>query len=75
MFANVGALPPEVADRVTLNHRYVYRPPFDVPGWRPESGRLTLTYASQIHVCFREVDEETGKTTILDYARWTNVAR
>ena len=68
VFANVGALPPEVADRVTLNHRYVYRPPFDVPDWRTKSGRLTLTYASQIHVCVLEVEEETGKTTILDYA-------
>jgi 2-furoyl-CoA dehydrogenase large subunit len=28
---------------------------------------LTLTYASQVHVCVVEVDEETGETAILDY--------
>jgi len=68
VYANVGALPPEVADTVTLNHRYVYRPPFTVPDWRSKSGQLTLTYASQVHACVVEVELETGKTTILDYA-------
>lgn len=68
VYANQGALPPEVADAVTLNHRHVYRAPFDVPDWKSKSGSLTLTYASQIHVCVVEIDEETGKTEILDYA-------
>jgi len=66
--ANVGALPPDVADAVTLNRRFVYRPPFGVPDWRTKSGHLTLTYASQIHVCVVEIDDETGVTTVLDYA-------
>jgi CO/xanthine dehydrogenase Mo-binding subunit len=39
-----------------------------VPDWRTKSGHLTLTYASQIHVCVVEVEEETGVTRILDYA-------
>ncbi|HEY4281359.1 MAG TPA: xanthine dehydrogenase family protein molybdopterin-binding subunit [Conexibacter sp.] len=68
VYANQGALPPEVADAVTLNHRHVYRAPFTVPDWKSKSGSLTLTYASQIHVCVVEVDDETGQTTILDYA-------
>lgn len=68
VYANQGALPPEVADAVTLNHRHVYRAPFDVPDWKSKSGSLTLTYASQIHVCVVEIDEETGVTRILDYA-------
>jgi 2-furoyl-CoA dehydrogenase large subunit len=68
VYANVGALPPEVADAVSLNHRHVYRPPFEVPDWRTKSGHLTLTYASQVHACVVEVDEETGQTRILEYA-------
>jgi 2-furoyl-CoA dehydrogenase large subunit len=68
VYANTAALPAEVADAVTLNHRYVYRAPFTMPDWRTMSGSLTLTYASQVHVCVVEVDEETGVTTILNYA-------
>ncbi|MDW5597889.1 xanthine dehydrogenase family protein molybdopterin-binding subunit [Conexibacter stalactiti] len=68
VYANQGALPPEVADAVTLNHRHVYRAPFGVPDWKSKSGSLTLTYASQIHVCVVEIDEETGQTRILDYS-------
>ncbi len=68
VYANVGALPPEVADAVSLNHRHVYRPPFTVPDWRTKSGQLTLTYASQIHAAVVEIEEETGRTRILDYA-------
>ena len=67
VYANQGALPPEVADAVTLNHRHVYRAPFDVPDWKSKSGSLTLTYASQVHVCVVEIEEETGRTEILDY--------
>ena len=68
VYANNAALPPEVADAATLNRRFVYRPPFGVPDWRTKSGHLTLTYASQIHACVVEIEEETGATRILDYA-------
>ncbi len=68
VYANNAALPPELADRVTLNHRYVYRPPFGVPDWRTKTGHLTLTYASQFHVCVLAIEEATGKTEVLDYA-------
>jgi 2-furoyl-CoA dehydrogenase large subunit len=68
VYANNGALPPELADAVTLNRRFVYRPPFGVPDWRSKSGHLTLTYASQIHACVVEIEEETGVTRVLDYA-------
>lgn len=68
VYANTAALPPELADAVTLNRRYVYRAPFEVPDWKSKSGSLTLTYSSQIHACVVEIDEETGQTRILDYA-------
>ncbi len=68
VYANQGSLPPEIADAVTLNRRFVYRAPFRVPDWRSKSGSLTLTYASQIHACVVEIEEETGRTRILDYA-------
>jgi len=68
VYANTASLPAEVADAVTLNRRYVYRAPFEVPDWKSKHGSLTLTYASQIHVCVVEVDEQTGQTKILDYA-------
>jgi CO/xanthine dehydrogenase Mo-binding subunit len=68
VYANNGALPPELVDSVSLNRRFVYRPPFGVPDWRTKSGHLTLTYASQIHVCVLELDERTGKAEVLDYA-------
>jgi len=68
VYANIGALPPDVADTVTLNHRYVYRPPFEVPDWKSKAGNLALTYASQVHACVVEVDEQTGQVRILDYA-------
>ena len=50
------------------------QPPLRLPAAvrraRPETktGNLTLTYASQIHACVVEIDEETGKVEILDYA-------
>ena len=68
VFANVAELPGELADSVTLNCRYVYRPPFEVPDHETKTGKLTLTYASQVHAAVVEVDEETGGVTILDYA-------
>ncbi|MGH2849794.1 MAG: xanthine dehydrogenase family protein molybdopterin-binding subunit [Solirubrobacteraceae bacterium] len=68
VYANVAALPGELADSVTLNCRHVYRPPFEIPDAEAKTGNLTLTYASQTHVCVLELDEETGQATILDYA-------
>ncbi len=68
VFANVAELPGELADSVTLNCRYVYRPPFEVPDHETKTGKLTLTYASQVHAAVIEVDDETGQVTILDYA-------
>jgi CO/xanthine dehydrogenase Mo-binding subunit len=68
VYSNVAALPPELADSVSLNCRHVYRPPFQVPDPDTKTGNLTLTYASQTHACVLEIDEETGQVTILDYA-------
>jgi CO/xanthine dehydrogenase Mo-binding subunit len=65
--ANNAGLPPELDD-VTLNCRYVYRPPFQVPDKERKFGNLTLTYATQIHACIVEVDKETGEYEIVDYA-------
>ncbi|HSK17251.1 MAG TPA: xanthine dehydrogenase family protein molybdopterin-binding subunit [Gaiellaceae bacterium] len=65
--ANNAGLPPELDD-VTLNCRYVYRPPFQVPDTERKFGNLTLTYATQIHACVVEVDRETGVYEIVEYA-------
>jgi CO/xanthine dehydrogenase Mo-binding subunit len=63
-----GDLPPEVAEEVGLVGRAVYRAPFEIPDVENKYGNLTLTYASQIHACVLEIDEETGETQILRYA-------
>jgi 2-furoyl-CoA dehydrogenase large subunit len=68
VYANNAALPPEVADAVSLNCRHVYRPPFQVPDPEAKRGNLTLTYAIQVHACVIELDEDTGQVRILDYA-------
>ncbi len=65
--ANNAGLPPETED-ITLNARYVYRPPFDVPDIEKKYGNLTLTYSTQIHACVVEIDRETGEVEIVDYA-------
>lgn len=67
VYTNNAVLPPEISSTIDLNCRYVYVPPFKVPDVALRMGNLTLTYASQIHVCVIEVDEETGEVTILDY--------
>ena len=67
VYANNAVLG-ELADRVSLNCRHVYRPPFEVPDAEAKRGNLTLTYASQVHACVVEIDEETGAVEILDYA-------
>ena len=53
---------------MTLNCRYVYRPPFEKPDTELKYGNLTLTYATQIHACLVEVDRETGEIEVVDYA-------
>jgi 2-furoyl-CoA dehydrogenase large subunit len=67
VYTNVAELPPEVADAVSLNCRFVYRPPFEVPDVATKTGELTLTYAAQTHMAVIEIDEETGQTEILKY--------
>jgi 2-furoyl-CoA dehydrogenase large subunit len=68
IYANNAALPDELRDRISLNCRHVYVPPFKVPDPELKRGNLTLTYASQIHACVVEIDEETGELKILEYA-------
>ena len=68
IYSNNAVLTPEMRDRLSLNCRHVYTPPFEVPDPEAKRGNLTLTYASQIHACVVEVDEETGEVKILDYA-------
>ena len=57
--ANNAFLPPDF--NPTLNRRYVYRPHFGVVDTEKKMGKLTLTYATQIHACVVEVDPETGE--------------
>jgi CO/xanthine dehydrogenase Mo-binding subunit len=64
--ANNAGLPQDLD--VTLNCRYVYRPPFEKPDVERKYGNLTLTYANQIHACVIEIDRETGVYEIVDYA-------
>jgi CO/xanthine dehydrogenase Mo-binding subunit len=64
--ANNAGLPEDLD--VTLNCRYVYRPPFQVPDVERKYGNLTLTYAAQIHAAVVEIDPETGHYEIVDYA-------
>ncbi len=68
VYTNNAVLTPELREKVSLTCRYVYTPPFQVPDTDRKWGNLTLTYASQIHACVVEVDEETGEVKILAYA-------
>ena len=65
--ANNAAIPPELHD-ITLNKRYVYVPPFELPDLERKYGNLTLTYATQVHVAVVEIDPETGVYELVDYA-------
>ncbi|HEY6016263.1 MAG TPA: molybdopterin cofactor-binding domain-containing protein, partial [Gaiellaceae bacterium] len=65
--ANNAGLSEDVRD-ITLNCRYVYVPPFQLPDKERKFGNLTLTYASQVHACLIEIDPETGVYEIVDYA-------
>ncbi len=58
----------EEGREITLNQRFVYVPPFELPDLERKYGNLTLTYASQVHVAVVEVDRETGAYEIVDYA-------
>ena len=58
---------PEDLD-VTLNCRYVYRPPFKVPDIEKKYGNLTLTYAAQLHIAVVEIESGTFVPRILAYA-------
>jgi 2-furoyl-CoA dehydrogenase large subunit len=64
--ANNAGLPDDL--EVTLNCRYVYRPPFQPPDVERKFGNLTLTYAAQVHVAVVEIDPETGVYELVDYA-------
>jgi len=64
---NNAELPQEMAD-ITLNCRYLYKAPFQVPDVVKKYGNLTLTYASQLHIAVIEVDRETFQPKILAYA-------
>jgi CO/xanthine dehydrogenase Mo-binding subunit len=64
--ANNAGLPTDVD--ISLNARFMYRPPFELPDQERKYGNLTLTYATQIHACLVEVDPETGGYEIVDYA-------
>jgi 2-furoyl-CoA dehydrogenase large subunit len=68
IYANNASLTAEMRERLSLNCRYVYTPPFEIPDHEAKTGNLTLTYASQIHACVIEIDEDTGVVSILDYA-------
>jgi 2-furoyl-CoA dehydrogenase large subunit len=64
--ANNAGLPEDL--NITLNCRYVYRPPFEKPDLERKFGNLTLTYATQVHACVVEVDPDTGVYELVDYA-------
>jgi len=68
IYSNNAGMPPELLDEVDLNARYAYVPPFQVPDVERKTGNLTLTYASQVHVCVVEIDEETGEVEIVEYS-------
>jgi 2-furoyl-CoA dehydrogenase large subunit len=64
--ANNAFLPPEF--NPTLNHRYVCRPYFGMVDKEKKTGKLTLTYATQIHAAVVEIDPDTGEVDVVDYA-------
>jgi 2-furoyl-CoA dehydrogenase large subunit len=67
--ANVNtAVVPEDLRSITLNCRYTWRAPFQVPDVKRKYGNLTLTYSSQLHIAVIEIDRQTYIPKILDYA-------
>ena len=63
-----NAILSEEGRELTLNSRFVYVPPFELPDVERKYGNLTLTYATQVHTAILEVDPETGSYEIVDYA-------
>ncbi|PYR84424.1 MAG: hypothetical protein DMG19_16750, partial [Acidobacteria bacterium] len=59
---------PQSFEEITLNCRYVYKAPFEVPDVKRKYGNLTLTYAAQLHAAVLEVNSETFQPKILAYA-------
>ena len=59
---------PENLRYISLNARHVYVPPHTVPDLEKKYGNLTLTYALQTHIAVLEIDPDTCKPQILDYA-------
>ena len=45
----------------------MYRAPFRIPDLERKYGNLSLTYATQVHACVVEIDDETGEISILRY--------
>lgn len=62
-----AGLPAELQD-ITLNCRYVYRAPFELPDVVKKYGNLTLTYAAQVHIGVVEIESDTFNVKIHDYA-------
>jgi len=65
--ANSAQLPEDLR-HLDLNCRYTYRPPFSPVDLDKKFGNLTLTYAMQTHLAVVEIDPDTGRVRILDYA-------
>ena len=63
---NSAVLPEELYE-ITLNCRYIWRAPFAVPDKVKKYGKLTLTYASQLHIAVVEIEQGTYIPRILDY--------
>jgi CO/xanthine dehydrogenase Mo-binding subunit len=63
---NSAVLSPELYE-VTLNCRYIWRAPFAVPDKVKKYGKLTLTYASQLHIAVVEIEQGTYIPRVLDY--------
>jgi 2-furoyl-CoA dehydrogenase large subunit len=59
---------PKELHGITLNCRYVYRAPFELPDPVRKYGNLTLTYAAQVHIAVIEIDPLTHNIHVLDYA-------
>jgi len=64
---NSAGFPKNLLD-VTLNCRYTWRAPFQVPDIKRKYGNLTLTYASQLHIAVMEIERDTCRPRILAYA-------
>lgn len=65
--SNTAAVPEELRE-IDLNVFYVYKPPFELPDVKRKYGNQTLTYSAQTHIAVIEVDTQTWKPQILDYA-------